>query len=160
MNETTETATPGRVECPAARDPAVRELIIAAMLIGFGVWCWTDRRPAPDSWTLPNINKVLAYAVNNWGPLVLVPAGALLAGRAALRQRRRLVADAEGIGYGEKRTPWSQVTLLDATRLKSKGILKLHHGEEVLVLDSWRLRGFRDLVAFVEQHVPPDVTKV
>jgi hypothetical protein len=160
MSETTETATPGRVECPAAKDPAVQRFILAAMLLGFGVWCWTDRAQYPYVPASQDINLFLKHALNNWGPFLLVPAGALLAGWAALQQRRRLVADAEGIGYGEKRMPWSQVTLLDATRLKSKGILKLHHGDKVLVLDSWRLRGFRDLVAFVEQHVPPDVTKV
>ena len=53
---------------------------------------------------------------------------------------------------------WSDVTRLDSAKLADKGILKLFYrdaaGEEKrLVLDSWRLRNFRELVKLVESKV-------
>jgi len=42
--------------------------------------------------------------------------------------------------------------------LKNKGILSVHCSEQdKLVLDSWKLKNFRDLVAFVESHVKPEL---
>ena len=73
--------------------------------------------------------------------------------------RRVLVADSAGIGYlGKDKLPWDQIDKLDASQFKNKGILILLAGEGArtrrLKLDSWKLKNFRDLVAFVEAHVP------
>jgi len=75
---------------------------------------------------------------------------------------RRLVADAEGIGYvGGTKVRWSDVTELDASILKSKQILCLRHGGgRKFVLDAWKLENFRDLVAVVEAHVPATANRI
>lgn len=164
MNQTSQPSSeaPGRVECPAAREPAVRKIILAAIFLGFGLWCFSDRakypRPAPGEWDVANLNKVAGYILNNWGPAVMVPAGLLILAWTAWGLRRRLVADEDGIGYvGATKIAWRDVQRLDAARLQSKGVLALHYGDgRVLVLDSFYLSNFRDLVAFVERRVPPD----
>ena len=161
MNESAEPAPTDRVECTAARDPAVRLFIFAAMMIGFGAWCLTDLRKVPESWELKNINEVAGYLLNNWGPVLLVPAGMIALAWGVIFLRRKLVADAEGIGYeGRQRIAWSDVTRLDAAELKGKGLLYLHRGEaKPLRLDSWKLNNFKAMVAFVERHVPEGVVQ-
>ena len=52
---------PTRVECPAAKDPAVRLCILAALLLAFGIWCLTDLREPPSEWSFGKINEVSAY---------------------------------------------------------------------------------------------------
>jgi len=157
MNESGEPLQADRVECSARKDPAVNLFIIAAMGLGFGIWCLTDRRRPPESWDLHHINDAAAYLLNNWGPVLLLPIGLIALAWGILFLRRKLVATAEGIGYvGKQQIAWSQVTRLDASLLKSKQILKLHHGgPRPLTLDSWKLNNFKAMVAFVEQHVPP-----
>lgn len=158
MNESDESPQTDRVECTARKDPAVNLFIVAAMGIGFGIWCLTDMRPPPESWDLDHINEASAYLLNNWGPLLFMPIGLIALIWGILFLRRKLVATAEGIGYeGKQQVPWSRVTRLDASLLRSKNILKLHHGgAKPLTLDSWKLNNFKAMVAFVEQHVPPE----
>lgn len=147
-----------RVECPATNDPAVRLFIFAAMLIGFGVWCFLERTkyPPPEAWTLEHINTIVGYVLNNYGPWVLVPPGLVFVALGVRLLRRKLIADDEGIGYvGAQRIAWSDVTGLDSAKLKDKGVLTLHYGKgRKLVLDSWKLKNFRDLVALIEQYAP------
>ncbi|MDY6913234.1 MAG: hypothetical protein SVT52_02080 [Planctomycetota bacterium] len=146
------------VQCAAAKDPAVRWFIFAAMLIGMGIWCLTDQREPPEAWTFKHINPAAGYVLNNiLGPYVFIPAGVLSGLYAILFLRRKLVADAGGIGYADReKIPWSQIKKLDAEKLQSKGFLHLHYGDDkTLTLDSWKLQNFRELVAFVEKHVPP-----
>lgn len=154
-------APPQRIECAATREPAVRSAIVAAMLLGFGVWCYADRNDpkyaAPKAWDWENLHQIPGYVFNHMGVYVMVPAGALLLLWSGLRLRRRLVADEQGIGYaGRGRIAWDQVDSLDARRLQSKGIVVLHAGDRRLVLDSYYLRDFRRLVALVERHVPSE----
>lgn len=151
---------PQRIECTAARDPAVRLFIFAAMMIGFGLWTAYDayvagRYPYPEPYEL---NKYLSHLFNHYTPFVLIPAGLVAAGLAIRHLRRVLAADAEGIGYvGGRKVAWNQIRRLDGSRLKDKGILYLEHGQaERLTLDSWKLRDFKALVSFVEEHVPAD----
>lgn len=154
----TSPASPTRVDCPPARDPAVRTFILAAMLVGFGLWCWSDRRETPTNWS--DFNKVAAYLMNNYGPFVLLPLGMFFAAKGIVMLRRRLVADAEGIGYvGRETIRWADVTAVDASQLASKGILWLEHKGGKLTLDGWHLQNFKALVAFVEAHVPPGSIK-
>ena len=148
-------ATSGdRVECPAKKDPAVRLFIIAALLLAFAVWCLLDMHnyPKPDPFDL---NKYLKYAFNHFLPIGLVPAGLVLLIRGVVTLKRRLVADAEGIGYvGKEKTPWSDIERLDAARLQDKGMLDLYTRQgRKLTLDGWTLENFQQLVAFVEKHV-------
>jgi len=161
MNDIPDSESSDRVECPAVTDPAVKSFIIAAMLLGLGIYCFIDghiRDEYPYKPLSQDVNVWLKWAFNYYGPFVLIPLGlvALIWGIVALR--RKLVADANGIGYlrGEQ-IAWDRVEKLDVSLLESKGVLKLHHGlEKPLVLDSWRLRNFKALVAFVEGHVPAE----
>lgn len=151
---------PQRVRCPAARDPAVRLFILAAMLIGFGAWCFLEGvvwgkypyRPIGE-----DINAWAKYVLNVYGGFVLIPLGLVAAIWGIAFLRRTLVADEEGIGYeGKQRIPWAQVTRLDASRLKDKGLLELHHDDGTLTLDSWKLQNFQELVRLVEARVPEE----
>jgi len=157
-----KTAAPERVLCPAAKEPAVKRFIIAAIFVGFGMYCYTDwgnpKYRKPESWSFKNINPVAGHLLTYYGPFVLIPAGLVVAGWAALRLRRQLLADGEGIGYaGSEKVRWEKITKLDASRLASKGVVVLHYGQDgVLKLDSYFLQNFRDLVALVERKVPAD----
>ena len=155
--------TPASVECPAAKDPAVRLFILAAMMIGFGAYCFIDhyvrhmyQYPVPYK-----LNPYLTYLFNHYGPFVLIPLGLLAVLWGVLFLRRRLVADEEGIGYaGRQKISWSAVKSLDSAKLESKGILSITYdtgaGERTLVLDSWKLQNFRELVRLVESKLTPD----
>jgi hypothetical protein len=157
MTQSTDTTVPRQVECPARREPHVKNVILAVAVLGLAAWCYTDRREAPADWSLQNINKVAAYVMNNWGPFVLAPLGALILIRAGLGLRKILIADDKGIGFaGRAAIPWEQVQSLDARRLQSKGIVVLRTAGRTLKLDSYYLHNFRDLVAIAERQVPPE----
>ncbi|MFB3893512.1 MAG: hypothetical protein ACE15C_15975 [Phycisphaerae bacterium] len=153
-----------RVECPAAKgydNPATRLLIVAIVAVGIGVYCAYDAYIArlyeqvPMTWE--NASKWASYAFNAYGPFILIPLGVFLGVWAIRRLQQVLVADEEGIGYvGREKIAWSEITELDGKRVE-KGLLTLTYGQDgELVLDSWKLKNFRDLVAIIEQHVPED----
>jgi len=160
MSETPQPDAKTSITCPAAKDPSVRTFIMAAMLLGIGVWCWMDaasgKYPPPNAWNIDNINDAAGYAFNHFTPWIALPIGAFMALRGFLAMRKVLVADAEGMGYaGADKLPWDKITALDASQLKDKGILTVEYqGDRKLVLDSWKLQNFRDLVGFVESHSP------
>ena len=155
---------PSRVECRATKDPSVRRFILAAILLGLGVYCFVDhyvlgKYPYPEKGA-SDINKYATYLLNHYGPFVFIPPGIVLAVWGVLMLGRRLVADQEGIGYvGKQKVPWTSVRSLDTTKLADKGILGLRYdadgADRTLVLDSWKLQNFRELVKLVEQKVPP-----
>jgi len=158
MNEAPQQASQ-RVQCPAKNDPAVRLFIMTAMLVGFGIWCLIERHkyPPPEAWTLEHINDIANYVLNHWMPLVFIPAGVVFGVWGIVFLRRVLVADDEGIGYlGRDKIAWSDITEMDARLLASKGILVLNHSRGKLVLDSWKLKNFRPLVALIEQKLRAD----
>jgi hypothetical protein len=161
MNDTDQPVASDRVVCPAAKDPVVRLLIGAAMALTFGLWMVYDhyfqgKYPKAEP---SDINKYAGYLLNHFGPFVLIPVGLVLVVWGIGVMRRGLVADAEGIGYrGGARWPWTDIASVDASRLKGKGILVLHsRAGGKLLLDSWKLMNFKDLVVFVEAHLPPDI---
>ena len=151
---------PEQVTAPASTEPAVRLFIMAAMLLGIGLWCLYDgyftdqfKSGPPDE-----LNPYLNYAFNRYGPFVFIPVGLVFLVLGLLGMRKTIVADQEGIGYeGKARIPWSNVTGMDASKLKDKGILKLHYheggGKVELVLDSYKLKNFKELVRLVEAKV-------
>ncbi len=149
-----------RVVCGASKDPAIRLFIVAGMLLGFGVWCLRDGMglKRPTDWSLANVNEVAKYVMNVYGPYLFIPLGVIIALWAVVFLRRVLIADGAGIGYqGKGRLAWSDVDRLDATELKTKGVLYLEHGKgERMTVDSWKLQNFRDLVIMIEKHVPPE----
>ncbi|OPZ92512.1 MAG: hypothetical protein BWY73_00766 [candidate division TA06 bacterium ADurb.Bin417] len=158
MNDTTP--QPRTVECRPARDPAVRLGILTALLLGFGLYCihdafLTDKYPYVPAGQ--DINAFGAWAFNFFGSFAFTAGGVVVLGFLGRYLRRRLVADAEGIGYaGSEKVAWSDIARLDASELKTKGILRLHYGpDKVLTLDSWKLQNFRDLVVVVESRTPP-----
>jgi len=150
-------SVPRRVECPAAKDPAVRLFILAAMLLGFGIWCLSDLGHYPYKPFSEDANAWLSHMFNKLGAYAFTPLGVVPLVWGIVFLRRKLVADEEGIGYaGRQRARWEDVKELDASRLESKGILTLHCGEgKRLVLDSWKLQNFRQLVALVESRLAP-----
>ena len=159
MNDT-ESNKQAAVVCRPTNDPAVRWFIFAAMMLGFSLWCYSDRRQPPEAWDTKHINEIAGYVMNNWSPWVLAPAGIIAAGLGIRHLSRKLVADTEGIGYPGGKVSWSEFTRLDASLLQSKGILCLYYGGgRKLILDSWKLRDFRQLVAFVEKMLPQGIER-
>lgn len=163
MNDTHDKTQLLQVECTATKDMAVRMFIVAAMCIGWSVWCYFDKEnfPPPEAWDMEHFNKAAGYVVNHFSPHVFIPLALILIAFGIRSARRRLIADEEGIGYvGKAKVPWSEITALDASVLKSKQILTLHHSrDKKLKLDGYNLKNFRDLVAFVEQRVPEAVKR-
>jgi len=160
MNEASEPTAPDRIECPAARDASVKMFIFAAMMIGFAAYTIYDHYilgnyAKPDPYEL---NPYLKYLFNHYVPFVLIPPGLVALVYGIVLLRRKLVADAEGIGYaGKDRIAWSDVTKIDATVLARKRILYLYHGQDgKTTLDEYYLQNFRDLVAFLDRHVPAE----
>jgi hypothetical protein len=162
MSETNDKPRQEQVECPPARDPAVNMFILAGILLAFGFWCFYEafilgKYPYPKG-PEPTVNDLFGYYLNNWGGIIL-PLGGLVPLALGIRFLRRvLVADADGIRMpGKPTVAWKDVKRLDATDLAKKGIIRLDFGQaKPLVLDSWRLKNFKNLVAFVEKHVPAD----
>lgn len=148
-----------RLEVQASKDTAVRLFIVAAMLIIFGAWCFYEGHIADVYEYKPfseDINAWATWALNYYGGFVFVPPGLILAGLAIRSMSRKLVADSEKIRYGSRTVAWSDVTKLDASQLKSKQILDLEvtGDAEPLRLDGYKLQDFKEVVAFVETHVP------
>lgn len=163
MTQPTESRKIERVECPAVKEPAVRKFIVAAMFLGFGLYCAYDafvlgKYPKPKS---ENINELASWAFNHIvGPFVLVPIGLVVLIWALWSLKRVLAADEAGIGYvGSEKVSWDQITRVDAARIQ-KGLLYLYVGEDrKITLDSWKLENFKQLVAVVESAVPQDKIK-
>ncbi|RPI59016.1 MAG: hypothetical protein EHM48_09545, partial [Planctomycetaceae bacterium] len=74
--------TPGtsveRVECPAAKDPAIRLFIGAAIMLGMGAWCYYEgfvlkKYPYPQAGG--DINAYVGWAFNCVGPFLFGPVG-------------------------------------------------------------------------------------
>jgi len=164
MNDNAEPATPTRIECAPAKDPAVRLFIGAAGLLGFGAWCFYDAFISGGEYSTlppdPTINQILGYWFNHGGAILFPILALIPLVLGALYLRRRLVADAEGIGYvGKDKIAWGDVEQLDTALWESKGILVIRAAGGVsLSLDEWKLdkKHFRDLIALVERSVPPE----
>lgn len=165
MTEQTQShEVPTRVECPAARDPAVRCFIGAAILIAGGLWCFVDGYVRGLPKETETINDKATWYLNHVGGIVLPLAGLVPLAFGVVALRRKLVADEEGIGYvGKEKVAWTAVRSLDTTKLADKGILKLKYDsggrDKTLVLDSWKLRNFRELVLLVEKSTAPGETQ-
>ena len=163
MSETAGGQPLTRVECRGSNDPFVRRMIIAIMVLAGAVWTIVDHYVMGNYWKRADFNDNLTYLFNHYLPYVLSPLGVVLLARAIHEHSRRLVADENGIGFlGKEQIAWGRLTRIDAALLASKGLLALHYtpgqgaGEKTLKLDSYYFRDFRDLVAFIERHVPAD----
>ena len=157
MNQTSQDGGQ-RVECRPARDPAVRALIVAAMFVGFGVYCLIDvargKYPMPTDWS--DINVVANWAFNFFGQFVFTGVGLIFLIWATLFLRRKLTADEQGMTYGGKHVRWDAIRSVDAARLTSKQVLYLRGDGVSLKLRAWRLTNFRELLALIERRVPAD----
>lgn len=161
-NETQQSSLPDSVTSGATKDPIIRMLIGAGILIGAGLWCFMDKDnyPKPEVWDGKHINEVAGYLFNHFALYVLAPPGLLLAIFALLRMKRQIQADQQGIGVvGKEKIAWDAITQLDATLLKEKGVVVLHYDENTLKLDSWKLTNFKELIALVESKIPADKQK-
>ena len=154
---------PKPVECPPAWDPAVRMLILAGMLLGLGIYCYIDgyvKQKYPHVAYGEDINAWAKWAFNAYGPFVLIPPGLVVLGFLARYLLRKTRADGEGLRHGSKKAAWGEISALDATDLKSKGIIRVEYGDgNIITLDSWKLRNFRELVAFIETKIPAEKHK-
>jgi len=160
MSETTDLPQLEQIECPPARDPAVRLFIMAAMLLVLGLWCFYDAY-IKGAYPYPadgDVNKLAKFYFNHVGGIALPLAGLVPLVMGLRFLKRILVADAETIRVpGTPAVAWKDVKRLDATDLPGKGILRLEYGKDKpMVLDSWKLQNFKKLVAFVENHVPTE----
>lgn len=154
MNDTAEHPRATQVVCPVARDLVVRPLILAAALIGFGIWCAFDQQEYATF--DENMNTWLTWAMNFYGQFIFTALGLIPLYFAVRAMRRKVIADETGVGFlGREKVAWAGVTGLDASELKDKQILYLLHGQgQRYALDGFDLRNFAELVAFVEDHVP------
>ena len=148
-----------RIECPPTKDVWMRKFIWAGLLVALSLWCVLDRRkyPHPDQpLSFPTFDKYVGYWLNHYGPFLFVPLAGWFVYRGRKLQRHVLIADAQGIGYvDEPRLAWSDVKKLDTSVFDEKQILYLAHGEaRRFKLDALALQRFKELVAFVETHVP------
>jgi len=143
---------PPRVECPSAGEPYIRLFIIAGVAVVLGLWCFLDRHSYPA----PPDGEPLGYYVNHYALYVLTPLGVLLALWGLRVRKRVLIADDNGIGYvGKGSVPWSQVTGLNAAQLEEKQLLRLRLASgDSIKLDGWKLKNFKELVAFLERKLP------
>ena len=157
MTDTSGQTTPDRLECMPTKDPIVRLFILAAMLIGFGLYCYMTRTPYKPAGE--DLNAFLSWVMGEYGPFVCIPPGVLVAMAAFLAARKRLVLDARGIGYaGQEQIAWAAITAVDASRLQAKGLLFIHHAQgKTLRLCDWKLTDFKPMVAFLEAHLPAGV---
>ncbi len=157
-NDTQENPSTEPIVFAPTTEPAVRVFIMAAMLLGLGGWCWFDKAnySKPQAWTSEYINEIANYVFNHWGPFLFIPVGAVFLAMGIRHLTRKMTADSEGLGYScEDKVLWTNVTALDASVLKEKGKLTLTYDQSrQLVLDSYKLHNFRDLVALIEQHLP------
>jgi hypothetical protein len=122
--------------------------IAVALVLGFGLYSVYelatgeyDRAAQVESWYF-----TVACAA------VLTPVGLVLLVMLIGRSRRRLVADGEGIGYaGRRKVGWEEITRLV---IRGKGLVDVHYGggdrEGVLTLDSYYLKSYDALMAFVD----------
>ncbi len=108
-----------------------------------------------DFWQAENVNLLGMFMFNVVGAWILLVLGLVLVGLAIKAFKRTVTVDDAGIRVnGAPAVPWSQFTGLDASLLEKKGKLGLLRGDGVpLVLNRYHYADFRDLVAFIEDHV-------
>lgn len=148
-----------RVECPPTKDVWMRKFIYAALLVALSVWCVLDRGKYPhpeEPLGFPSFGAYVGYWLNHFGPFVFVPLAAWFVYRGLKLKQRNLIADDQGIGYlNEPRIAWSDVKQLDTSVFDEKQVLYLVDREgKRFTLDALALQRFKELVAFVETHVP------
>jgi hypothetical protein len=162
MEETTSTpsAETKPLVCSVMRDPVVRMAIAVAMFIGFAVYCRVDVEDKPTVWDLKHINDVAKWGLHVYGPYAFGVPAAAWAVWTVMFIRRKLIADEDGIRYryfNSDPIAWEDITRVDASKLKSKGIVVLHYGRGgKMTLDSWKLSNFKQLVALIETKIPDD----
>ena len=157
-SDTCETTQVAEVICPATKEPSIRVFIMALLLLGFAVYCFIDQHKYPYPSEFGLNNETIGYALNHWSPYVFIPAGIVLAGWGVVLLHRRVHANAKGIGYsGKEMILWGDVMSIDATRLKSKGLIHIDTNKGArLTLDSWKIQDFRQLLEVVEKNVEPE----
>lgn len=159
MTDARTTSAADRIECKPTKDPIVRLFILAGILIGFGVYCYLTRTEPTGKPITEDLNGWLSWAMGEYFPYALIPPGLVVAVLGLRAAKKRLVVDAEGIGYvGGEKIAWSAVTTVDAAKLQAKGLLYIHYGQgRKLCLCDWKLTDFKPMVAFLQAHLPAGV---
>ncbi|MCL2700395.1 MAG: hypothetical protein FWE88_01730 [Phycisphaerae bacterium] len=149
-----------------SKDPAVRMLIVAAMALGFGLWCIYHAAfdPSPESQKYrelapdADINAMATYYFNLAGAFILPLVGVVFLALSIRQGRRKLSMDEAGIHADSTTVAWSDIKEVDAKEFKQKDILRVIHGNGALKLDGylWQKSDFQKLVAYLEQHVPAE----
>jgi hypothetical protein len=160
MTENSSAAGTARVECPTAKDPYIRMLIVGIVMIGWGLLSGYDALVKKDNsgnrvYSLDNKPSHFLFNLGMFG--LLPPAGIVALVWAQRIRRRRLVADEEGLGYvGREKIAWGRLQRLVP---RGKGLLDVYYAaadgtQRRLKLDSWMLKNFNDLAKFIEAKAP------
>jgi len=158
------------VQARPSMDPTVRLLIVAAMFIGVGAWCFCEANFAKDDngnpkyprpaepFSVKTINAWAGYITNHGGGYVLPLLGLPFLIGAVRQIRRRMTVDATGITAGREKVAWSDVKEIDAGEMAKKSILKIYHDQGMIKIDGyyWQKSDFRTMVAIIEQNVPAE----
>jgi hypothetical protein len=140
----------------ALRDTGVRILIGAGMAAGGAIYCVATPEAKPvEAFSTTTINGYVSWWLYIYGPWVLGAVALLLIILAARALKRTAAVDAEGISLnGKPKVAWSEITGLDDSLLGKKGKLLLKRGDgEPMMLNRYHYADFRDLVAFIEDHI-------
>jgi hypothetical protein len=158
MSEASAGQETTRIEAPSSSDPFIRKMIIALVVLGFGIYTIIDHYFLGNFKDDPDFNLHMKFLFNHYIPYLLVPMGLAILVLAMILRSRRLQADGNGIGYaGKPRIAWNEITKVDATLLAEKGLLTIFYGQgKKWKLDSYNFRNFKAVVAFLEKHVPAD----
>jgi hypothetical protein len=157
--EAQQAPAPEQVTCPPNKESVVRYVIYAVILIGLAGWCIYDwsNYPKPDEpFSTETLNGYAGWAFNHFLPFILIPVGLVFVAKAIKTRSTEVKADEEGISAGATRIAWADVEKLDASRLKDKQILDLHHCDGVLRLRGLNLVNWKPLVALIDRKIPED----
>lgn len=157
-------ANPVSVKCTATKDPAVRATIGLCIALAGAAWCAYDIFIAKNYEYKPlseDINAFGGYIFNLAGVIILPIVALIVLVKLMKFKKRFITADENGISEnGAKPIAWSEITQLDATKLKAKDIIVLHHPAGTLKLDAWKLTNFRELLELVQEKIPAEKTKI
>jgi hypothetical protein len=160
MTDSSASGAATSVECRSAGDPFVRMLLLGVVLLAWGAWSGYDAFYKLDKQgnRAFSMEKNASHYLFNAGMSMILPPVSLVVLAWAFRiRRRRLLADGEGLGYvGKEKIAWSRLKRLSPG---GKGLLDVYYdgpGGNLrrLRLDSWMLKNFNELVAFIEAKAP------
>lgn len=160
MTDNPTQAASNRVECRTSRDPYIRLFILGIVMLvwaGFSAYDAVWKLDAQGEQKYSPKHNPAGFLFNAGMAVVLPPLAVIALIWANRIRRRRLVADDEGLGYlGKQKIAWNRIKRLVP---RGKGLLDVYYedgngAQQRLKLDSWMLKGFNELVSFIEAKAP------